>query len=125
MFGAGSYDLQILVECKKASGGDMYAYTIVKDVPSSEDGVITATDGSAYMPGVAMCTVSDGNRLDVLTMGVHRVIAGEQILAGDPIKADANGHAVKASIGDLIVGFAVDTKPQGDLVSVRINQGRF
>lgn len=125
MFGEGSYDLQILVECKRASVGDVYAFTIVRDELTLTDGVETATDGTSYMLGVAMCTVSQGNMVDVLTMGVHRVIAGESIAAGSPIKADSNGHAVVASPGDIIVGFAVDSKPLGDLVSVRMSQGRY
>ena len=115
-----SYSItDLLIESKTATV-DIPAYRLLKYDVSGDHTVTLATDGSQYILGVSMCSVSQGMCLDVMTMGVHGIKIASSIIAGQPITADADGCGVLAGDGDYIVGFAIKTGVGNEIIPVRI-----
>lgn len=115
----------LLSESKIASIGDINKFSLIVDDPSSICGAAMATGSDRHIIGVSKCNVSKGLTFGVQTFGIHAVLTMTGLNAGDPVTSDINGYAVLANAGDNIVGYAVDSKPAGDHVSVRINPCRY
>jgi hypothetical protein len=101
------------------------AFRIVRGV-TDEQHVTTAIDSQAPMLGVsnALGVEAIGDRVDVITHGFADVEYGGAVSIGDPLTADAQGRAVKATfVGEqvvYIVGYAATDGVLGDIGSMRI-----
>lgn len=63
-------------------------------------------------------------RVDVCMGWLPEVEAGGTLAAGDPITSDANGKAVKATIGgSRIIGFAMTSASSGDIIPYQFAPG--
>lgn len=92
----------------------------------SVPGEITlAVNGSKLIIGVTtIVAASVGEPADVVRSQLTPVIYGDDIVAGDPLTADAEGRAVKATAGQFYLGFAEYDGAEDDLGSVWIAPGQ-
>jgi len=66
----------------------------------------------------------DNQRVDVIVSGIAEADAGGNITRGDALTTDANGKVVTSSAGtDRIVGIALQSAVDGDIIDVLIAQG--
>lgn len=66
---------------------------------------------------------ADGRPADVIRQGLAPVEYGATVAAGDPLTADAQGRAVKATAGQRIAGFADVPGIVGDIGALLIAPG--
>lgn len=75
--------------------------------------------------GVLQDEPLSGEAAEIVSTGITKVVAGGTITAGDPIGTDANGKAVKVTVGTdttkYAVGYALDSAVSGDIVPIFIN----
>ena len=62
-----------------------------------------------------------GKATSIAYKGIVKVKAGGAITAGNTVASDAAGEAVVATTGDVILGIALDTAVDGDIVSVLLS----
>jgi hypothetical protein len=66
--------------------------------------------------GVAMCDADLGSFVEVAMIGGGaKVLTGAAVSKGDEIAADADGKAVPAIAGDIVIGLALDGAPNADI----------
>ncbi|EPK4543384.1 hypothetical protein [Serratia marcescens] len=91
---------------------------------SVPDEITLAVDSSKLIIGVTTIVTSDvGEPTDVVRSQLTPVVYGADIVAGDPLTADAEGRAVKATSG-FYLGFAEYDGAEGDIGSVWIAPGQ-
>ncbi|EIX9611393.1 TPA: DUF2190 family protein [Klebsiella pneumoniae] len=89
------------------------------------DEITLAVDGSKLIIGVTtLVAASIGEPADVVRSQLTPVIYGDDIVAGDPLTADAEGRAVPATAGQFYLGFAEYDGAEDDLGSVWIAPGK-
>ncbi|WP_211452614.1 DUF2190 family protein [Collimonas antrihumi] len=100
--------------------GVIAAHTFASLVTVGEDDTQVATaNGTGLVLGVtADVGAADGGRVDVVLTQITPVIYGGNLTRGEPVKSDANGHAVLAEDGDAVCGQALQTGLAGELGSV-------
>lgn len=89
------------------------------------DGYLDLVGDGAKAIGVLQ-NKPDGSSVDdvgsVGVRGVSKVEAAEAITAGDDIASNANGEAVTATTGDIVLGRALeDASGDGSIIAVLIN----
>ncbi len=85
----------------------------------TDDTRVTTADGTGLVLGVTPDVgASDGGRVDVVLTQITPVIYGGNLTRGEPVKTDANGHAVLAEDGAAVVGMALQTGLAGELGAV-------
>lgn len=76
---------------------------------------------SATLPPIGVCYDIDGTDCIVAISGTVLIEAGGTITAGAPLKSDANGHAVAATVGtDHVCAIAIDGGASGSLLKCRL-----
>lgn len=66
-------------------------------------------------------TVAAGDGVDIQVTGFGKIVAGGAFDAGDLLAADAEGKAIKAATGNVVIARAIDAATaSGDLVNVQI-----
>jgi len=90
---------------------------------------ITSTGevAQAYGPyepviGVTELACEPGDHVDVVMSGIAEVCAGEDVVAGVHVTADADGKACAAQDGSEIIGKTLEPAQQNELVSILITQ---
>ena len=91
-------------------------------------GPLTVTVCSAITDpifGVLQDEPLSGEAAEIVSTGITKVVAGGTVTAGDPIGTDANGKAVKVTLGTdttkFAVGYALDSGVVGDVIPMFIN----
>ncbi|QYD20539.1 DUF2190 family protein [Klebsiella quasipneumoniae] len=89
------------------------------------DEITLAIDGSKLIIGVTtLVAASAGEPADVVRSQLTPVVYGDDVAAGDPLTADAEGRAVPATAGQFYLGFAEYDGAEDDLGSVWIAPGQ-
>lgn len=76
--------------------------------------------GEAAIGVTLTAAAAAGASLTVVTGGSAPVIAGGAIAVGDPIASDAQGRAVPAAAGNVIIGVALESASPDQPVEVLI-----
>lgn len=88
-------------------------------VSVSADGQIDPTGDGAHADGVLQNDPSAAGRAaEVAIGGVVQVICGGVVTRGGPVASDTNGEAVDAATGDVILGTALETGADGQVISM-------
>ncbi|KPK37655.1 MAG: hypothetical protein AMJ69_10785 [Gammaproteobacteria bacterium SG8_47] len=89
-------------------------------VSMSSDGQIDPTgDGAAAIGVLLNDPAAQGRAAEVCIGGLTRVECGTAgVTAGDDIASDASGNAVPAATGDVILGTALETGADGEVISI-------
>lgn len=97
-------------------------YFFVKIVNSSGTGqVAVCGDGEAGIGVLQNKPSSQGKAARVAISGIAKVEAGGSVTAGQPVASDASGNAVTAATGDIVLGRAVNSADDGDVVEILLN----
>lgn len=115
---------QVLTEITRAANTDLSTkqYFFVKVVNNNGIGQIALAGDGEFAIGVLQNKPSAaGDDAKVAISGIAKVEAGGTITAGGPVAVDASGNAVAASSGDIVVGVAMDSAVDGDLVGVLLD----
>ncbi|EPQ1163928.1 DUF2190 family protein [Klebsiella pneumoniae] len=92
---------------------------------SVPDEITLAVDGSKLIIGVTtLVAASIGEPADVVRSQLTPVVYGDDVVAGDPLTADAEGRAVPATPGQFYLGFAEYDGAEDDIGSVWIAPGQ-
>ncbi|WGG64371.1 hypothetical protein [Enterobacter ludwigii] len=92
---------------------------------SVPDEITLAVNGSKLIIGVTtIVAASVGEPADVVRSQLTPVVYGDDVVAGDPLTADAEGRAVKATAGQFYLGFAEYDGSEDDIGSVWIAPGQ-
>lgn len=90
-----------------------------------QDEITLAVDGSKLIIGVTtLVAASVGEPADVVRSQLTPVIYGGDVIAGDPLTADADGRAIPAAAGQFYLGFAEYDGAEDDIGSVWIAPGQ-
>lgn len=110
-------NINILKDMRQfTSAGDLSdaQYLFVKRDAGNTVVVAGAGEGAV---GVLQYPAEAADRaVSVVTTGEPDVYAGEALTAGDEIAADANGKAVVAASGDVILGYAREDASAADVL---------
>lgn len=88
-------------------------------VSVSADGQIDPTGDGAYAVGVIQNDPDTaGKAATVCIAGITKVICGGNVTRGGPVASDAAGEAVNAASGDVILGEALETGVDGQVISI-------
>jgi len=106
--------------------GAMAANTIVRFTANRGE-VTPATAATDKIAGVlALGASAAGDMVDVAYEGVHEVVAGGTIAAGDPLTTNASGQAIVATFaaGQMrhVIGFALVPAVAGDVFRFQIQR---
>ena len=110
------------------AGGAITKRRIVK-WGAADGAVVTAAAATDALLGIAAeLDAASGARVDVHVAGIAEVELGGTVTRGDPITSDASGKGVAAApsagANNRIVGFAMISGVNGDIISVQIAPGR-
>lgn len=88
-------------------------------VSVSADGQIDPTGDGAHADGVLQNDpAAQGRAAQVAVGGIVKVKCGGTVTRGGPVASDANGKAVNAASGDVIVGTALETGANGSVIAM-------
>ena len=88
-------------------------------VSVNASGQVVATGDGAYAVGVLQNDpAAAGRAAEVAIGGIVQVICGGVVTRGGPVASDANGEAVNAASGDIILGEALETGADGSVISM-------
>ena len=92
---------------------------------TTDDLVIQAAAAADKLLGVVDIAQAgaDGERVDVVLVGVAEVEYGGTVARGDLLTSDADGKAVVGAAGNRIIGEAMVSGVDGDIGSVNISPG--
>lgn len=112
-----------LITCHKAEVALASRRMVTHGTVSGE--ITLAVAGSKLIIGVTTLVTSGiGEPADVVRSQLTPVIYGDDIIAGDPLTADAEGRAVPATAGEFYLGFAEYDGAEDDVGSVWIAPGK-
>lgn len=109
-----------LAKCVSFEAGQDLSSKQFYFVSVSADGQVDPTGDGAYAIGVNHSDVdAAGKAADVVISGKTKVVAGASTTRGGPVASDANGKAVDAASGDVILGeFLEAASADGDIVTI-------
>lgn len=88
-------------------------------VAVSADGQIDPAGDGAMADGVLQNKPdAAGKAATVAIGGITQVICGGTVTRGGPVASDAAGEAVDAATGDIILGTALETGADGQVISI-------
>lgn len=88
-------------------------------VSVSADGQVDPTGDGAYADGVLQNDPSAaGAAANVAVAGRVKVICGGTVTRGGPVASDAAGECVNAATGDVILGTALETGADGQVIAI-------
>lgn len=112
----------ILEKAMRADGA-VAEYTIVKKGTAEDDAAkaVAATD-KAF--GIAQHAAADNERVNVMLMGISKVLYGGTVEQGDLLTSNATGAAIATvTASNRIIGVAMAGGVSGDIGAVLINPG--
>jgi len=91
-------------------------------VAVSADGQIDPCGDGAHADGVLQSNPdAAGKAAEVAIGGVVLVICGGDVTRGGPVASDSAGEAVNPASGDIILGTALETGANGQVISMIFN----
>lgn len=84
-------------------------------------GAAVTTGAGEFGVGVLLNDPALGVAGEVAISGITRVTAGDTVAAGAEVASDADGLAVTAATGDIILGTAMGGGAAGEVISVLFN----
>lgn len=97
-------------------------YFFVKLTNSSGTGRAAVTgDGQSAVGVLQNKPDTAGDAATVGFSGVSKVSAGGSITAGQPVASDSAGEAVAAATGDIVLGVALKSADDGDIIPVLLD----
>ncbi len=110
-----------LLDKTYTAGGTINPYRLVK-FGGSDTALLQAAAASDGLIGVAgQIGAASGEVIDVTLVGIGEVEAGGSITRGNSVTSDANGKAVVASDGNVIIGKALMSAASGDIVPLLLH----
>jgi hypothetical protein len=100
-----------------AGASGITPYSIVKFSGSGTVVLAAATADLAIGVTDAFCNPNQGDRLDVMHIGIAQVQLGGAITRGNQVTSDANGHGVVLASG-ISIGVALESGVSGDIIPV-------
>lgn len=95
-----------------------------KFVTLEADGQIDLADAAGERAlGVLLNKPTSGKAATVAMTGKVMVEAGAAVTAGDEIQTDANGDAITAAAGDVVLGYALEDAVDGQIFAMELIQG--
>ena len=119
----------IILARNYTAGGAIPAFRLVR--LSAAETVVLATAGTdAIIGAIQDVSPANGERVDVVHMGVAFIEAGAAVAQGALLMADANGRAITATAaaGSNVrtIGFAIEAAAAlGDQIRVQLSPGSF
>jgi hypothetical protein len=103
------------------AGGTINPYRLCK-FGGSDTAIVQAAAATDAIIGVSgQIGAASGEVLDITLIGVGEVQAGGSITRGNQITSDANGKAVVASDGNVIIGKALASASAGDILPILLH----
>lgn len=90
-------------------------------VSLSGDGEVDVTGDGAEAFGVLYNQPESGGAATVVISGRVLVEAGGTVTQGGDVASDANGNAVDATTGDIILGKAYEAGVDGQIIAIEFN----
>lgn len=90
-------------------------------VSLAADGEVDATGDGAEAFGVLLNEPAAGEAATVAVKGRVLVEAGGTVTRGGDVASDANGNAVDATTGDIILGKALEAGVDGQIIAIEFN----
>jgi len=88
-------------------------------VSVAADGQVDPTGDGLHADGVLQNDpAAAGRAADVAIGGVCKVICGGVVTRGGPVASDAAGEAVNPTTGDIILGTALETGANGQVIAM-------
>ena len=95
-----------------------------KFVTLESDGQIDLADAAGERAlGVLLNKPTSGKAATVAMTGKVMVEAGAAVTAGAEIQTDANGDAIAAAAGDVVLGYALEDAVDGQIFAMELIQG--
>lgn len=95
-----------------------------KFVTLEADGQVDLADAAGERAlGVLLNQPTAGKAATVAMTGKVMVEAGAAVTAGDEIQTDANGDAITAATGDVVMGYALEDAVDGQIFAIELIQG--
>ena len=95
-----------------------------KFVTLESDGQIDLADAAGERAlGVLLNKPTSGKAATVAMTGKVMVEAGAAVTAGAEIQTDANGDAIAAASGDVVMGYALEDAVDGQIFAMELIQG--
>lgn len=95
-----------------------------KFVTLESDGQIDLADAAGERAlGVLLNKPTSGKAATVAMTGKVMVEAGAAVTAGAEIQTDANGDAIAAAAGDVVMGYALEDAVDGQIFAMELIQG--
>lgn len=103
------------------AGGTVNPYRLCK-FGGSDTAIVQAAAASDAIIGVSgQIGAASGEVIDITLVGVGEVQAGGSITRGNQVTSDANGKAVVASDGNVIIGKAMASAADGDIFPILLH----
>ena len=104
--------------------GESLAAAQFKFVTLDSDGQVDLADSAGEnCIGVLLNNPAAGEAATVAISGKVMVEAGGTIAAGADVQADANGDALTAASGDVVMGYALEAAVDGQIMAIELIQG--
>jgi len=91
------------------------AYVIAKPGGDDDTFSVASTSTDALLGIFQHTTDAAGDFVRVMMSGISPVVYGGDVTRGEPLTADSSGRAVKAAIGESIIGYATVSGVKGDV----------
>lgn len=112
-----NYDTQTFI-----AGSDLSAKQFFF-VSLAADGEVDSTGDGAEAIGVLLNDPTAGAAATVAIRGRVIVECGGNVTRGGDVASDANGNAVDAATGDIILGKALETGVDGQIIAIQLLDG--
>lgn len=88
-------------------------------VAVASDGQVDPAGDGAFAQGVLQNDpAAAGRAAEVAISGITKVVCGGTVAAAATVASDANGEAVTAASGDIILGTALEAGTDGSIISM-------
>jgi autotransporter translocation and assembly factor TamB len=95
-----------------------------KFVTLEADGQVDLADSAGERAlGVLLNKPTSGKAATVAMTGKVMIEAGASVTAGDQLQTDANGDAITAASGDVVMGYALEDAVDGQIFAMELIQG--
>jgi hypothetical protein len=104
------------------AGSDLSAKQF-RFVSLAADGAVDATGAGAAAAGVLLNSPAAGAAAGVAYDGRVTVVCGGTVTRGGEVASDAAGEAVDATTDDAILGYALETGADGQVITIELARG--
>jgi len=104
------------------AGSDLSAKQF-RFVSLAADGAVDATGAGDAAAGVLLNDPAAAGAAGVAYDGRVTVVCGGTVTRGGEVASDAAGEAVDATTGDAILGYALETGADGQVITIELARG--